>query len=793
MNGGGLKRARQSALAFPACMALASVSAAQTTEARAPGVVEEVIVTAPGGESGIDIERYPGNAQFATDQELIESGAINLNEFLGRALGSVHINDAQNNPYQPELFYRGFGSSPLLGFPQGIAIYADGVRRNELFGDIVNWDTIPDSAIANIQLIPGSNPLFGLNTLGGAVAMETKDGFSHAGTAFDVSGGSFNRFNGQVETGANEGNFGWFFTLEGFTEDGWRDFSDSDVVQAFGKASWRRDQHETDLSLTVADSDLRGNGAVPLELIAIEGRDTVFTFPDRTQNDMVQVNVRSTWFFDDSTTVTGGAYYRRTDTDTFNGDGSDFEECEEPGREGFACEEEGDEEAIVFDPSGNPIPFSDAVDGGTENSSETRQDTVGGSLQAAFDRVIGDRGHRILVGGSFDFGDAEFRQRTELASLTDQRGTIGSGFIVAESITDVETETTHGSVFFSDTITLSDHLDLTLSARFNHTNVELDDKLAANDGDDSGDDGDDGGSLSGDHTFNRLNPAVGIAYRVHDGLGLFGSVSESNRAPTPAELTCANPDDPCRLPNAFVDDPPLDQVITRTFEVGARGEWGAGHLWRVAAFHAESRDDILFISAGSTTAEGFFDNVGNTRRMGIELGVDGEWRRLRYGLNYTYVSAEFRDAFLVNSPNHPLRDPADPESPALSALQVESGDRIPGIPEHLIRLNASYPLTERLTIGGSLVGQSDQFFRGDESNSADELDGFVVVNFNASYRITEAMEVYLRVNNLFDSDYETFGVFGEAAEVLGEEFEDARRFIGPGAPIGAWLGLRARF
>jgi outer membrane receptor protein involved in Fe transport len=179
--------------------------------------------------------------------------------------------------------------------------------------------------------------------------------------------------------------------------------------------------------------------------------------------------------------------------------------------------------------------------------------------------------------------------------------------------------------------------------------------------------------------------------------------------------------------------------------------------------------------------------------MGFEFGIDADLGSLRYGLNYTYISAEFRDDFLVNSPNHPLRDPDDDELPAPAALQVQSGDRLPGVPEHLLRLNLSYDVNDRFTVGGSVIGQTDQFFRGDESNSTDELDGFVVVNINASYQITPGALIYLRVNNLFDSDYETFGVFGEAEEVLGEEFEDARRFVGPGAPLGAWIGLRAQF
>ncbi len=801
-------------------IALAIVGGYGATTSLAQQVDEEVIVTAPGGSVATEASRFPGNVQSATDLELRESGALNLNEFLGRSLGSVHINDAQNNPYQPELFYRGFGTSPLLGFPQGLSIYTDGVRRNELFGDVVNWDTIPDSALARVDLIPGSNPVFGLNTLGGAIAMQTKSGLSHPGTRAEAFGGSFGRFTGQVETGGGTSDLGWFFALDGFTEDGWRDFSDSDLVQAFGKLSWQGDRVDTDLALTLTDSELRGNGAAPEELLALEGREAVFTHPDITENQMAQLNLRSLWRLRDDTTLTAIAYYRRTDTDTFNGDGSEFQECEEFA--GLTCEEEGDEEELARNQFGDPIAFTDAVEGGTENSSKTEQDAVGASLQAVFDRPLGATEHELLVGGSVDFGDADFSQQTELARLTEDRGTVGSGFIVEESLTDVNSEIFHGSLFLADNIALSERLDLTLSARFNHTDIKLRDRRnpGGDDGEDEADadldrvrldeeDDDDGGdpesvaaeegldedddeesSLNGDHEFNRLNPAIALTFRALDELSVYGSWSQSNRAPTPAELTCANPDDPCRLPNAFVDDPPLEQVITQTIELGARGNLPNGWRWNATLFRAVSDDDILFISAGTTTTQGFFANVGETRRQGIELGLQGEAGPASFGAYYTYVDAEFRDGFLTNSPNHPLRNPLDEDLPALAALRVESGDRIPGVPEHLLRVNLAVDVTDRLTVGADAVAQSDQVFRGDESNTAEELDGFVVVNANARYRFSDRVEAVLRVNNLFDTDYETFGVFGEADEVLGEEFEDARRFVGPGAPLGAWLGVR---
>ncbi len=761
-------------------------------------VEEEIIITAPGGAATTEAQRFPGNVQAATDEDLRASGALNLSDFMRQNLGSVHINDAQNNPYQPELFYRGFGSSSLLGFPQGISVYVDGVRRNELFGDVVNWDTIPDSAVSRLELVPGSNPLFGLNTLGGAIAMQSKSGFTHPGTRVEAYGGSFGRFALQAETGADRGDRAWYLTAEGFTEDGWRDFSDSELGQAFGKYSFQGENVDTDLALTLTDSELRGNGAAPEELLAVEGREAVFTHPDITENRLAQFNLRSSWVASERTTLTGIAYYRSTDTETFNGDGSDYEECESPENEGLVCEEEDDGEELVFDQFGNPVAATEDVEGATENSSETSQYALGGSLQAFSDVVIGARNHRILYGASIDYGDANFQQRTELARLTGDRGTIGSGFIDQASVTDVDTETFHGGLFISDTFALSDQLDLTLSARYNYTDIKLRDQLddedgAADDVDDGAADDDDDSSLTGDHNFDRLNPAIAVSWFPRERITVFGSYAESSRAPTPAELTCANPDDPCRLPNAFVDDPPLDQVVTRTFELGVRGDTIGGLRWSVALFDALNKDDILFISDGSSTSQGFFDNIGDTRRRGLELSLTGSAGSVRYAAHYTYINAEFRDAFLVNSPNHPLRDPADPDRPAPEALVVSPGNRIPGIPEHLLRLSAAWDINDRLTLGADMMTQSDQFFRGDESNTADPLDGFAIFNLNATYRFTPRAELFARVNNLFDTEYETFGVFGEPEEVLGPAFAGARRFVGPGAPFGAWIGLRMNF
>ena len=175
---------------------------------------------------------------------LQRSGSLELSDFLNRRLQGVHINENQGNPFQPDVNYRGYTASPLLGTPEGISVYLDGVRQNQPFGDIVAWDLIPKIAISEMALMPGSNPLFGLNTLGGAISIQTKDGYSQPGGSLQLSGGSFGSRAGEFEYGgSNAAGLNWYTAGNLFREDGWRQFSPSEVRQAFGNFGWVHGEH----------------------------------------------------------------------------------------------------------------------------------------------------------------------------------------------------------------------------------------------------------------------------------------------------------------------------------------------------------------------------------------------------------------------------------------------------------------------------------------------------------------------------------------------------------------------
>ena len=749
----------------------------------------EVIGVTPLHGVGLPKHKVPANIQTATHTEIDAAQSLNLTEFINLNLGSVHVNEAQNNPFQPDIRFRGFTASPLLGLPQGLATYQDGIRVNELFGDTVNWDVIPQSAIASINLMPGSNPLFGLNTLGGALSLRTKTGFTHPGHQVKVYGGSFTRRALEFSSGGHNERLSYFLSGNLFREDGWRDFSPSDVRQLFGNVGWEQDATALNLSLTLADNELLGNGALPIQLLETE-RNAVFTHPDRTENNMLLANLRSRHAWSDNVLLASTLYFRRNNTETFNGDDTDFEPCEDPENAGFLCFEEGSEEERVRDQFGNDIRLTengydgndeeneidedDDDDAGgfnaTNNTSQTRQNGYGATLQATFTNPLINRENQFIAGASFDRGGALFNSETELASLTPDRGTIGSGILESESFVDVEAAVQNIGLYATNTVSITPQLGLTLSGRYNRTAVVLRDQI--------------GVELNGDHIFDRFNPAVGLTYQVYTGLSLYGSYSESSRVPTPVELTCADPEAPCKLPNAFVADPPLDQVVTKTFEVGFRGEFGK-ISWNADLFQGTSFDDLIFISSGALTNEGYFQNVAQTLRQGVELSIGGTlFNRLHGLLNYTFISATFETDLTVSSPNHPEAKGGE--------IDVEKGDRIPGIPYHNLKADITFIVTDALSFGTNILINSSQVFRGDEGNLIDQISGYGIVNLRGRYTLWNNLSIFAKVNNLFDETYETFGLFGEADEVLGDEFEDSR-FLSPGAPRAAWIGLEAIF
>lgn len=728
----------------------------------------QVIGTTPLHGVGLPADMIPTNVQSATAEDIAKTQSLDLSDFMSRTLSSVNINSAQNNPYQPDVTYRGFSATPLLGMPQGIAVYMDGVRLNAPFGDNVHWDTIPQAAIGSINLMPGSNPLFGLNTLGGALSIQSKNGFTHEGHSVQAYAGSHNRRAGEFESGANDGSFGYFVTGNWFKEDGWRDHSESEVKQVFANTSWRSDSSTLDLSLTASDNDLNGNGSSPIELIA-QDRAAVFTWPDNTQNKMQLLNLSASHWINDSILASGNAYYRHSKTDMFNGDGSPY-----ANNAGFLVDPD-DGVTQILDQNGNSI--SDMY-GAVNNRGFLKENSGGLSGQLTFLKDISGMENQLVTGASFDKGSSGFRSTVEIADLTDERGTTMTGIFVPDEAVDVDTKNRTYSLYFTDTLSVTERLAVTLSGRYNNTEIKVQDNL------------DPASTINATHNFNRFNPAAGLTFAFTEQMTTYLNYSESSRAPTPSELGCSDPNDPCTLPNAFLADPPLEQVVAKSWEGGLRGVMAEKISWNAGLFHTTNEDDILFISTGGTTGNaGYFDNVGETLRQGIELGLSGDYGDLSWGVNYSYVDAEFRTPLNMSSPNHPNADGS-------GDIQVQSGDKIPGIPAHNLKLAADYSFTPKFAFGADAIVNSGQYYRGDEANLLDKMGGYTVINLHADYKVTSNIMVFAKVDNLFDKDYANFGLLGEPDEIFDGSSAGRSpamndpRFQGVGAPRAGWVGIK---
>ena len=755
-------------------------------------ILEEIVVAAPYGVS-IARDRVPANIQTATAEDIRNSQALDLTDFLNRELGSVSINHAQNNPLQPDVNFRGFTASPLLGLAQGLAVYQNGVRINEPFGDTVNWDLIPLSAIESLQLFAGANPVFGLNTLGGALSLQMKNGFNYEGGSAQAYGGSFGRGAVWAEYGGNSGGWGYYGDIDYFQEDGWRDFSHSDALRVYGALSRHETDWSLDLSLAYADNELRGNGPTPAELLAID-RSALFTYPDVTDNQLEQIELEGSRSLSATWKIGGNVFYRSIDTGTFNSDATGYEECNVSGAEilveaGFtdldgdgACSSAADADIQpVLDLNGNPIAAE--LDGTELNAvnglGQRNQDGYGASLQVS--AHSGARGHEndFTTGAAYSVGDTAFDSIAEVASLTENRGTTRTGIFAAPSVTRIDSKVTTASLYLTDTYNLSARTALTVAGRYDDTRIRLSDRTGVHP------------ELGGSHHFERFNPAAGVTFHATPKMTLFASYSESARAPTAVELACASEDAPCTLPNAQLADPPLEQVVAKSAEVGITARSEHDLRWHLGAFRTVNRDDILFQTTGGAQANiGFFQNVGDTQRQGVELNASQSFSHVSWFLDYTYLEATFEESFIVDSPHHPVfeTDPTAPQIVGVDKLQVPRGATLPGIPKHMANAGLDFTFSNQLTLGADVAFRTGVYLRGDEVNLLDQTASYAVVNLHGEYRFGGMLSLFARIENLFDRDYETFGVLGDPQEVF-PQFADPR-FLGAGPPFGAWVGVR---
>ena len=515
----------------------------------------EVIAPAPLPGLGVNVNQVPANVQTIDARQIEKSHPVDSSEALERNLGSVNINDTQGGPLQADVNFRGFTASPILGTPQGISVFVDGVRVNEAFGDTVNWDLIPESAISTVSLISGSNPVFGLNTLGGALSVQTKSGHDNPGTQFEAYGGSFDRRSFQGETGGAFGAFDYFGTVNYFDERGWRDLSPTHLWQAFGKVGWQNEKTDLDLSYTYADSSLFGNGATPLSMLDYR-RESSYT-PDFTHNLLDFVNLTGTQFLSEHLLLSANAYYRHLITGSSNGSNNDnYLNGGYPGPPIDCSAPPEDRVAIAY------------CSPATTQASQLTQRTSGFGVQLTDSQALLGAKNQAILGADYNDSDDIFAQAFLYGAFAADRTLI----YLQNPLNDETVISLSGSnrilgVYLTDTFSPSELLHVTVSARYNRSTETLNGYSVDTDVSDAGAGFDEASPLTGDHTFSRVNPAVGFTLTPSERVTYYANYNEASRAPSVVELGCSNPQQPCGLPNDFASDPDLKQVIVVPFDV----------------------------------------------------------------------------------------------------------------------------------------------------------------------------------------------------------------------------------
>jgi outer membrane receptor protein involved in Fe transport len=726
---------------LPLCCALAGTASAQES-----GTLPEVrvIQQAPLPGFGIPASLYPGNAQQADEATIRDSGAANLPEFMNRRLQGVVASDVEGSPFQVDILYRGQRLSPLLGTPQGLSLYLDGVRMNQPFGDVVSWDLLPEAAIADMVLVPGSNPLYGLNTLAGALVLTTRSGLTHPGGTAEFSFGTGQRKRLDFSQGwRNKDGTHLFIAGTAFDENGWRDRSPGSLGNVFVK--FGRQQADTDwtISLLAAGSKLRGNGLLNDSLAAVDWR-AVYTTPDITRSRDGLLTLQGTHALDPDTTLALQAWVRTSSRDGSTGDVADFDE--------------GDPTLSLSPP---PAVF---------NRNRSQQQEAGLGLQ--WNRTQGI--HSLTVGGEFAANRLQYDQFAQAAVFDADRNAAPALGAAQDHDVALSGRTQRFALFASDILTLSPRVQLTPSLRWNLVRVQNSLGHPAPASEES-------------FRYGKVNPALGATYAVGNGLILFGNAAQGNRVPTALELGCADPTQPCVLPSGLQADPFLKQVVSRTLEFGVRGRLAANMRWSAAVFRNDNRDDIVFVRS-SVSQAGFFTNIDRTRRQGLELATQGRQGAWDWAASYSYVDATYQSSGVLPGP---LSTDDNPNT-------FQRGTRIAGVPRQVLKLAIDWRALPQLRLGMDLVAASGQVVSGNESGTQPELGhvaGYGVVNARASWLFARGWEAWLRVNNVADRHYATAAVgnldFFPAGQVLAPgEQPQAARFIAPAAPRTAFIGVR---
>ncbi len=745
-------------IALAATQLIMSVAQADDVVGTLPTV--EVVGVSPVASFNIPLNQYPGNIQVLRENDIESQKSSSFSELLGRSATSVTLNEIQGNPFQLDLNYRGQRLSSVLGSPQGVSAYLDGVRINEAFGDVISWDMLPESAISTITMVPGSNPMYGMNTLSGALVMTTKNGLTHEGNEIEVSGGSFGRLRTDAGMGKKlSDGYHFYVAATGFRENGWREKSDSKLANTFMKYGRETDKTSWNLSFLAGTSDLKGNGLLPTSQYSSNYRGG-YTFYDITKTKAQQLSFDASHKLSNEEKISLVSWVRNSKRNASGGDVEDgyLDSCLDGG-------------------VGNAVPGTCGSIGSSPNlasaainKTSASATTVGATFQ--WDRKIDL--HKLFAGATVQYtksryqsfeGETDFDGRvadtsevTSYDAQADHKGKVGQLALYLGDVYMPRPGTVLSSSFRYDFAKVHNHLN----------NISV-------------------GEQKETFTYRKLNPSFGGSQELNKQVTIFGNWSQGMRVPTAFELGCSRDNNPCRVPTGLQDDPYLKPIISQTTEIGFRLNPNENTRITITGFHNLNKDDIAFVRSSAGTQAGYFTTIGNTLRKGIELSGRYKQSTWEVGASYTYLKATYRSE--VNLPS--VGQYEDDNS-----ITTSKGTRIAGLPEHIFKLAGLYRVTPQWRVGADIQSFGSQVVAGNENGASefegsgkDKLAGYTIFNMNTNYEISKGLNAFIRVNNVFDKRYASYASLGYDVFTNPGSATEAV-FYAPGAPRAVFGGVR---
>jgi iron complex outermembrane receptor protein len=608
--------------------------------------------------------------------------------------------DDLGSPYKLNLASRGFYSSPVVGLPQGLAVFLDGVRMNEPEASQVNFDLLPMDHIQRIEILSGNGSLLGRNALGGAINLVTARGTGPTSGTVELSGGSFGAARGEAHvSGKARNGMDWYVGGNYNREDGWRQETGDEGYQGF-----------VNLGKLGETSGIRFQGFYARDRAEPAGSLPESIFAEHADSNLTTGDYENLWAYQGSVQAykqfglgraSATVYFRRHRAERFNANQED-------------------------DPDAFGISYNNSF-GYTADYRWTTvlNNTTALSLRGGVDGEV-TRVKIDIFADSTKFGLGR--------TLTTQ---------ARSPLWDV-------APFAAADLTMG-KVTLSAGARYDYVRIPFENLVNP-----------EGDTTATYKRFNpRIGASVEVApgASVFASWGqAFRAPAVIENACADPESPCPLPfalgDDPPLQP---VRASTLEGGVRYTGDrVSASGSVYYTSVRNDIFLSPFGNEDE---PAGSSI-DGFFVNLDQTRRVGLEAsGAYTFPEGHSVYLNYSYTRATFQsnaDIFTIRSSEDAGGEPVINPFPTVNS--VTPGDRLPLVPDHQIKFGGLARVGRYISVGtdGRYIGR--QYLRGDEANVTDRLDGYFVADARVGVEFGR-WEINGIVTNLFQNENPIFGTF----------------------------------